>query len=222
MGKTTASFAAMVLVASFPVVCSANGPDGPEYEAAMKRLESQIREEEITEGSFKELAVGHAKDRVLGDLRSMGVRFILPDLRDRVEVTRAEDMEKLRSAEGLIVGSGDVVVAFEDDEVVRVAVARIFPKWKEILEGARTRDQVFDGLRRILAENPDAVVRSLAPDAHHVPIGGGDREGAKLLSKYDLWEVSFDDNEGHWTLRLEFERDRLRKIAVWHSPGEVP
>jgi hypothetical protein len=202
--------------------CNANSAEDQEYEAAMRRLESQVQEKEITEGRFQRLAIGHSKDESLAELRSMGVQFVRPDLRDEIQVTRSADLEKLRSAPGLIVGAGDVVVSFEDDEVVRIAVAPIFPEWKAMLDPAQSRDQVFEALRKILDEDPDVVVRSHAPDAEHVRVEEPSKAGQKLLGKYDLWKVSYSDDEGQWSLRLQFDQGRLKKIAVWHSPEEVP
>jgi len=188
----------------------------------MERLESQIREEEITAGSFKKLVVGGSKDQVLESLTAMGAEFVYPDLKDRIRVTRPEDLDKLRSAEGVIVGAGSAVVEFDADDVVRVLVAPIYPRWKELLEGAQTRDQAFVALRTMLEENGDVVVRSLAPDSRHVRVDAPGGDGRALLDRYDLWKVAYDNSEGYWSLKLEFDGGRLTKIATWYSPVEVP
>lgn len=193
-----------------------------EYEAELRRLESQIEEREIAEGTFRGLHIGHSKEQSLADLRTMGVQFIRPDLLEEIRVTCSEDLEKLRSSEGLILGTGEVAVSFDGDEVVRVAVAPIYPEWQAMLDPARNRDQVFAVLGKILDENADVVVRSHAPDAEHVRVAKPSRTGENLLNKYNLWKVSHQDDDGHWGFRLEFDQDRLMKIGVWHSPEEVP
>ncbi len=218
---TLGSVLVMTLV-MVPAGCSADSSNDAEYEAAMRRLQSQIKEKEVTEGSFRGLSIGHSKDQSLTDLRTMGVQFVRPDLRDEIRVTRSADLEKLHAAPGLIVGAGTVVISFDDDEVVRVAVAPIFPEWQAMLEPAHNRDQVFIALGKILDGYKNVVVRNHAPDAEHVRVAKPSRTGEKLLSKYNLWKVSHDDDEGQWSLRLVFDRDRLTKIAVWHSPEEVP
>ena len=136
----TLGSALVIALMTFPAGCSAGSSNDAEYEAAMRRLQSQIEDREVTEGSFRGLSIGHSKGQSLTDLRAMGVQFVQPDLRDEIRVTRSAELAKLRTAPGLIVGAGDVVISFDDDEVVRVVVAPIFPEWRAMLEPTRDRD----------------------------------------------------------------------------------
>lgn len=213
---------AVVVALMVPSVGGADGSEEQEYESAMKELEKGITRQEITEGSFRQISVGHEKKKVVSELRSMDVRFVMPDLLVPIEVTRAAELNRLASAEGLIVGSGDVVVSFAGDEVERVLIAPIFSEWKPLLQNALTRAAVFEGLAQILDRHPDVIVRSLAPDARHVNLEALTPQDMWLLNKYDLWEASHDDREGYWIFRLEFKHSRLQKITVQHSPVEFP
>jgi len=220
LGLASVLAAMLVLL---PAGCRASGPSGEgEYEAAMRRLEALIEESEVTEGSVLGLSIGRSKDETLEDLCGMGVQYVDPGLRNEILVTSASDLEKLREAEGLIVDAGQVVVSFEGDEVVQVQVAPIFPRWKVMLEAAATRGQVLEAVGRILDENPELSVRNHAPDADHVRVDAPGRTGEKLLRKYDSWRVGYENDEGYWSLRLVFDKNRLEKIAVWYSPEEVP
>jgi hypothetical protein len=220
VGRLGCSLLAFLL--TLPSACGAVDSEKTKYEAAMRHLGRQIRAEEITKGTFRKLTVGDSKDQVLRQLDAMGVEFVYPDLANRAEVGNSEDLGALRSADGIIVGAGSVVVEFEDDEVVRVLVAPIHPRWKDLLESAQTRDQVFEALRTMLDENGGLTVRSLAPDADYVKVRAPGRTGSRLLGRYDEWKASFSDSEGYWSLKMHFSEDRLSKIEVWHSPVEVP
>ena len=212
----------LMALAMLPAACRADSSDVAEYDAALKRLQSQIEEYEVTEGQFRGLSIGHSKDQTLADILAMGVQFVRPDFRDRIQVTDSGGLEKLRAAPGLIVGAGDVVVSFDDDKVASVLVAPIFPKWRALLAPAQNRDQVFSALGKILDENPEVVIRNHAPDAEHVLVSNPSGTGRKLLRKYNLWKVSHQDNDGYWGLRLTFDQDRLAKISVWYSLEEIP
>ncbi len=202
--------------------CGEADPRQAEYEAAMEQLMSQIREERITEGAFGMLVVGASKDEVLKALGAMGATSVYPDLKVRIRVTRPADLDRLRSVGGVIIGAGSVVVKFDGDDVVRILVARIYPRWGELLEGAQTRDQVFSALRTILEEDGDVVVRSMAHDSRYVLVDAPGTDGRALLDRYDLWRVVYEDGEGHWSLKLEFNGGYLTEIFYWYSPVEVP
>lgn len=181
-------------------------------------LEARTREEVIFEGGFEGIEIGSSKDRVLADLKSMGITHVYPDLRDRIVVTRAEDLDRLRSEDGIIVGAGSVVAEFQGDEVERLLVAPILLKWTSLLSGAKTRSQVFDGLREILERFDGVAVRNIAPDARYVRLEDPGPEETELLSRFNLWQVS--DRDGNWHLRLEFEAGLLNRISVRYSPDE--
>lgn len=81
---------------------------------------------------------------------------------------------------------------------------------------------MFSALRRMLEEDGDVVLRSVAPSSRHVRIDAPGRDGKALLDRYDLWKVAYDNNEGYWSLKLEIDRGRLARITTRYSPVEVP
>lgn len=216
----------LALMVSSVTVFGCSGVDaqepGASIEALRSIMKSVIREEEITDGGFNEIMVGDSKDEVLEALKAMNVSYIKPDLKNRIRVTRPEDIERLRSAEGIIIGAGSAKILFDGDHVVDLWVAPVYPRWKELLEGAESREEVLGGLRRILQEDRREAIRNIAPESRQVLVQAIGEEEKKLLDRFDLWRVVWNDSEGYWALQLFFEKDRLQKIKVWHSKVEVP
>lgn len=186
-----------------------------------KELEHLAKTQEVTEGSFRALTIGESKDQALAGLRKMGVTRVKPGLGERVVVKKAEDLPKLHDAEGIIVGAGDVTIAFDGNDVQRVTVAPIFPEWKALLHGVRTRQEAFRALSTIVGDAKDVSVRALAVDADNVWLEQMSPEGRALLEKYDLWKIAHDADDGYVHMNLEFAQGRLRKIAVLAAPSAL-
>jgi hypothetical protein len=186
-------------------------------------LESHVMEEwtTITQGSFLSLSIGVSKEEAITSLRRMGAATLLPDLRKPAEASHADQLLELNGAAALIIGAGDATIVFSDDEVVEINVAPIFPAWRRLLDGARTREDVRAALKTILENFPSIIVREFAPDSRHVyidSIGTGERD---LLNKYDLWSVSIDSKDGYLHMRLEFHQGLLSRISVLDMPGPL-
>lgn len=173
---------------------------------------------EITEGSFRALTIGESKDQVLAHLLEMGMRTVSPDLPRRVVVTKADDLSKLRLAEGIIIGAGDVTIAFDGNDVKSILVAPIFPEWNALLRGVKTRQEAFRALAQILQKSKGVEVRALAVDARDVWIHRLKPADRALLDKYDLWGISHDSQDGYIHMDLEFLQGALRRISVLESP----
>lgn len=199
------------------------GGDGTSTEDAigMEELEKLSHRQEITEGGFRDVRIGRAKDQVIEDLLTFGAAGVTPGPKDVVEATRPVDLARLRDAEGLVAASGAVTIEFDGDEVQRVMIAPTLPKWQSALHGVRTRSEVFHALEQLLGGAAALPVRRFAPDAHYVSLQKLTPQNHELLEKYDLWEISHDGALGYSHLDLEFERGSLVKIFVLESPSAL-
>lgn len=199
----------------------ANGPIASKGEEAPKEIEELEKTKEITEGSFRSLAIGESKDQVLVALRKMGATRIKPGLGEQVAVKSAEDLSKLRDAEGIIIGAGVVTITFDGNVVQRITVAPRFREWNTLLHGARTRQEAFRALTQILEQSKDVEVRALAVDADNVWINRMTPESQALLDKYDHWSIAHDAEDGYLHMALDFTQGSLHRISVLESPAAL-
>lgn len=221
-GGTFFTFWALLCLSCFSAGASdTDGAAAPKAEKAAKEHEELSRTREITEGSFRSVTIGESKDQVLADLREMGVARIKPGLGEQVPVKRAEDLSKLRDAEGVIIGAGDVTIAFDGNDVQRVTVAPIFPEWNALLHGVRTRQEAFRAVSRILEQSKNVEVRALAVDAGNVWLNRMTPESQALLHKYDHWSIAHDAEGGYVHMDLNFAEGTLRRISVSESPAAL-
>ena len=167
------------------------------------------------------LTIGESKKQALAGLREMGVSRVMPGLGEQVAVTKAEELSELQDAEGVIIGAGDVTIAFDGNDVQRVTVAPIFPAWNALLHGIRTRQEAFRALAQILDQSKGVEVRALALDADSVYIQRITPEGQALLDKYNHWSVSHDAEDGYVHMDLDFVEGALRRISVLESPAAL-
>jgi hypothetical protein len=213
---------AVLCMGCSPVGASNGGePAAHDEAAAAKELEALTKSMEVTEGSFRLLTIGESKKQALAGLREMGVSRVMPGLGEQVAVTKAEDLSELQDAEGVIIGAGDVTIAFDGNDVQRVTVAPIFPAWNALLHGIRTRQEAFRALAQILNQSKDVEVRALAVDADSVYVPRITPEGQALLDKYNHWSVSHDAKDGYVYMDMEFAQGVLRRISVLESPAAL-
>lgn len=215
---------AAALLSTASQLAAAGGDGGgksPEDAIGVEKLEKLSHRQEITEGGFRDVRIGHTKDQVVKDLLAFGAAGVRPGPKDVVEATRPEDLARLRDAEGLVAASGAVTIEFDGNDVQRVMVAPTLPKWQAALHGARTRSEVFHALEQLLGGPAALPVRRFAPDAQYVSLQKLTPQNHALLEKYDLWQVSHDGAEGYSHLDLEFERGSLVKISVLESPSAL-
>ncbi len=189
-----------------------------EAEDLAKMMEAIEKTTDLTEGSFRSLTIGESKDQTLADLRQMGASRIMPDLGEQAPVETPGDLSKLQDAEGIIIGAGGVTIVFDGDNVQQVKVARIYPEWKALLQGVRTRQEAFRALAQILERWEGVDIRALAVDADHVWIDHMTPESQALLYKYDRWSIAHEDEDGYVHLDLDFAEGRLRRILAVESP----
>ena len=197
------------------------GPVTPDEAAMMKEFEGLVKKKGIVEGSYRSLRIGASKDQALASLREIGVASIEPGLGEQVAVKKPEDLSKLQDAEGIIIGAGEVTIAFDGNDVVRVTVAPIFPEWNTLLHGVRTKQEAFRALTQILEESKDVEIRALAVDAENVSIRHMTPKGRVLLEKYNHWEIAHDTEDGYIHMNLEFAHGALRKISVLEAPSAL-
>jgi hypothetical protein len=192
--------------------------------AGCQRLQGFWRERELTQGTFKEIGIGHTKSEVLVGLRKMQVKNVqVASSRDRT-ISKPADLHFLRGAEKIVVGAGAAVIEFRGDQVsrVHVAPARQFGRWRDLLQATRTRDEAFHGLRQILEEYPRVQAQSVVPGVDRVRLDSLDLNAMRLVERYDIWHAPFEDAQGWWGLRLHFDGDKLRTIVYSYSPFEGP
>ncbi len=201
--------------ANAPSHAVASDKEAEEFGRMMEALEKTT---ELTEGSFRSLTIGDTKDQVLAGLRQMGATRVSPGLGEQPWVKTADDLSRLQDAEGIIIGAGDVTIVFDGDDVQRVLVARIFPEWKALLQGVRTRQEAFRALAQILERWEGVDIRALAVDAKQVGINHMTPERQALLDKYDRWSFSHEDEYGYVYMDLDFAEGRLRRILAVESP----
>ena len=214
-------------VAVFCIGCSPVGasdgrkPSTQDEAEAAKEFEALTKSMEVTEGSFRSLTIGESKEQALAGLRKMGVAGVRPGLGEQVAVKKAEDLSKLQNAEGVIIGAGDVTIAFDGDDVQRVTVAPVYPKWNALLHGTRTRQEAFRALAQILSQSKGVEVRALAVDVGHVSIQHVTPEGEALLGKYNHWSIAHVAKDGYVHMDLEFTQGVLRRVSVLEAPAAL-
>lgn len=199
----------------------ANEPAVSKGEEAAMELEKLATTKVITEGSFRVLTIGDSKNQVLVALRKMGATRIDVGLGEQMAVKRAEDLSKLREAEGIIIGAGDVTITFDGNDVRRITVAPVFQEWNTLLHGVRTRQEAFRVLAQILDQSKDVEIRALAVDADQVWINFITPESQALLDKYDHWSIAHDAEDRFLHMDLDFAHGTLRRISALESPAAL-
>jgi len=163
------SFGATAVAALLIFGCSVTQPAAQQTEAeAMKQLQdywdrhSGYREESIREGAFKTLRIGQSPAEAVDALKALQVGRIVP-LQDRRYATTAAELEQLRDATALRMGPGDCTFVFGGDEVTARLVAYDLPG-HEALRAARTRDEVFQLLAKIVRPDPRGMYTVMTDD----------------------------------------------------------
>lgn len=210
-----------LIVAVFMCACHAGSRDVDKQtmREQLKEAAKVITKRTIVEGEFWGMHIGDPKGHVLETLIRRGVQDITPLLLRFLKAHTIGELDGLRDAESLVIGEKYVAtIRFNGDRIKEVLVDSAYP-WKRELEATKTRGQMFAVLANIL-EQEDTVVSAnlLGPDT--IMLASLDEDERKLLMTYDAWELSQDDSNGHWVMRLEFGDDLLAKIIVRHSPFE--
>ncbi len=193
----------------------ASDKEAEEFGRMMEALETTT---ELTDGSFRSLTIGESKGQVLAGLRQMGATRVMPGMGEQPWVKTVDDLSRLQGAEGIIIGAGDVTIVFDGDDVQQVNVAPIFPEWKALLQGVRTRQEAFRALAQMLERWEGVDIRALAVDAKSIGINHMTPERQALLDKYDRWSLSHEDEHGYVYMDLDFAEGRLRRILAVESP----
>jgi hypothetical protein len=178
-------------------------------------------ERELTRGTLKGLRIGATTRETLRSLQQLGVRTVFVDSTAYPVVSRSADIEHLRLAETILL-PGIARIDFRGDDVadLRLIPAPIIRGAGELLEPAKSRDQVFSALRRILEENPGTTARAAVPGPRQVPIDMLGSAEMAVLANRDIWQAGFRDWQGWWAVKLHFENGNLRRITYTYSPIE--
>lgn len=200
-----------------------HGETDPMFRRYFEKLQGLIKEEVITEGSFRELNIGQDKSSAAISLRKMGIASVSTETRNVVTITHASGLNELKNAESVrIDGSSDMIlVLFSGDRIEKIKASPHY-KWSERTKELKTRDEVFALFSEILNSDPRAFVRNFGfvPGwATLDPISDSDR---LKLDKYNLWTANFKNDDGYWHLKLGFDDDVLEEIIVLYSPVELP
>lgn len=157
---------------------------------------SGYREDELREGVFRTLRIGQPPGEVVKALAALDAGQIVP-LQDRRYVTTADELERLRDASALRLGPGIAVFAFDDEHVVTRHVGYLVSD-RESLTAARTRDEVFRLLAKVVRPDPRGMYTVMTddPSAKPVPLHDVGPEDIAQLSRFARWEVAFKDDEG--------------------------
>lgn len=218
------SFGATAVAALLIFGCSVTQPAAQQTEAeAMKQLQdywdrhSGYREESIREGAFKTLRIGQSPAEAVDALKALQVGRIVP-LQDRRYATTAAELEQLRDATALRMGPGDCTFVFGGDEVTARLVAYDLPG-HEALRAARTRDEVFQLLAKIVRPDPRGMYTVMTddPSAKELLLSEVSPEAVRQLSRFARWEIVFEDDEGYWGAELSFADGRLAAIRTKFS-----
>jgi hypothetical protein len=176
----------------------------------------------VTHGSYKKLTIGEPKDRVLANLRLMQVSSIWPDVIDPPRAQNVGELNRLRSAEGIIVAAGAAKFQFSG-EAVSIAMIAPYPQfWTQQFAGANTRSEVFRRLEDLMRKKPGTSARAGAVDARWVKADAPGTDGIALLHKYALWRGHYKDEEGNCNVTLSFAADSLTRIEALCMNGELP
>lgn len=222
--KMGTSFGATAVAALLMFGCSVTQPAAQHTEAeAMKQLQgywdrhSGYREEEIREGAFKTLRIGQSPAEAVDALKALKVGRIVP-LQDRRYATTAAELEQLRDATALRVGPGIGVFAFDGEYVIARHVGHLIPE-HEALRAARTRDEVFQLLAKIVRPDPRGMYTVMTddPSAKELLLSEASPEAVRQLSRFARWEIVFEDDEGYWGAELSFADGRLAAIRTKFS-----
>jgi len=197
-----------------PALCKAEMNQGA--------MRSDIAHREINIGTFLGLKIGDSKTIVVGKLVEIGVRDLFPTLDEEIIASNADDLGKLSKEDGLVLEPrAEAVIKFNGDRVAHVTV-RQNSLWREPLQSAKFRKEVFVVLSNALKSETGVFVRNYASDTRQVRITAIDSSGRQLLRKYDSWEFNRDGPDGYWHLQLRFKSDLLLQIVTDHTQCEVP
>jgi len=214
-------FAMTLIITAFVSACHAGSKDVDEdvVREQFKKASEMITTRTIVEGAFWGMHIGEPKRSILQGLIQRRVQDITPLPLHFVKAHTIRELERFRDAKSLVLGEKYVAfIRFNGDRVKEALVFADYP-WKQELEAAKTRDKMFAVLAKIL-EQQDTVVwgNLLGPDT--IMLAELSEDDWSVLEKYDAWELSHNDADGYWHLRLEFSNNLLVKIVVRHSPFE--
>lgn len=200
---------------------------GQNKNAAMYReledMDENISSQSITDGDFRDIRIGSTKQQVINRLKALEIDFVRPVVRNRIIVTRAKDLHRLKQAEGIIWFPGYVRIDFAGDDVTaREIDPQLDRELQDELRNAKNRDQVLIVFSKILDKNSRAEVGNYIPNSHWVRINEMPPTDMVLLEGTDTWEFGYSNVEGYWNIRTEFSASRLSKIDIQHSTVELP
>lgn len=178
---------------------------------------SGYREETIRDGAFKTLRIGQAPVDVLVALGELSAGQVVP-VQERRYATNATELAQLRDAGALRMGPGVGVFHFEKGRVTLAVVGHGIP-YKDLLESATTRDEVFALLAKIVRPDPRGLYTVMTddPTAKAVIVPGASPAAVAQISRFGTWQVAFEDAEGYWGASLSFDQGRLAVIRTQFS-----
>ena len=209
-----------VILGMLTVPC--HGESTPVFQRYFDELQHLIKEEVITEGSFRELNIGKDKHSVLISLQNMGIIHVNAQTRDVITVIQASNLDELKYAKSVRIDGSAVMIGvlFSGDNIEKI-VAPPHTEWERIVRKLNTRDDVFYLFSEILNSDPKAYARNIGFELGWATLDPiSDRDRIKL-DDHDLWTANFHD-DGYWHIKLEFDKNLLQEIIVMYSPVELP
>lgn len=192
-------------------------------EKAMREIQLNIRDETLTEGAFRGLEIGYAKSDAIVQLKEFGVHQLQVDP-EIIYVSDSKELHKLWGFDNLKAALGSIIIRFKGDSIQSIQVSPVFTDWRQKLDNAENKEQIFDVLSLFLhsAKKPYRVMQNYDPDAGWVKLDNASQEDKERLEKFNHWEASFHDDEGFWHLTLDFNDGTLSSLRIQFSPVELP
>lgn len=194
--------------------------------AAVDRVVTEIagiRSRVITKGSFLGLTIGDSQTELIAKLRARGAISVLGDNPAYSLVSSANDLPRLYSSSEFVMHPSSIRITLEGDRVKRVVVPRagLTSPYREAIQKATTRADLFSVFAKFLAEDGERLIERVEPEPHIVLIGSDDPLKGTGLVTSQVWLTEFRD-ESHrlWRLNLRFDNShRLVSFSAVSGNG---
>lgn len=193
----------------------AAGTSGGSRIGSPSSLGSRFR---IESGSFKHLLIGSSKEATVRSCLAHGEEIAAPLPRVDLVVRVGGDFGELRGSESIILGFGDVHVAFDNDHVSSVWTSPSLASVRSQLRSGMSFDEVVSVLPSVMTSIGVDTARN---GVRMEPIDLRDAllDPNHRFWKYDRWSTSWIDSDGYFKLDLSFNEGVLTTIDVFHSSG---
>lgn len=185
--------------------------------------ERNIAQKRVESGVYRGLAIGMSREQVKGALMAMKILSVEAQSANRLRASAPSELYLLQNVRGIRLLPGSVVVRFDGERVSRVWVSQLpaFDRWRQRLQGARTRSDAFAIFAEILETMPGQIVEDIDQVRRLYFLRMTDADVA-FMNDTGEWRGSVREESGWTYLRLTFDQaGGLSAIDVMTSPTEL-